>query len=529
MTLGVALAASHAATGASSAPWSSAVATENVSPEADLTAREVTRMLFEAKPGERVNYAGHKLTYLDLSGLDFKQATLTRTDLYGTDFTGSSLKGADVSGARLDRAVLIRADFSGANLRGATIFRPTVYSDLQNSLSDAPRFAGANLTGVRVQAELSGADFRGANLTRADLSPLEARPGQGTLVTLARNVLKSCDFSGATLRHADLTRTVLTHARLVGADLTGARLVEADLVQVDFSGADFTGADVTGADFDGANLAGVKGLDTAKGLDRALNLEKGAPLISPLACSEVAPARHLRGCGILQQTVRNDRQPHGEACPAFGRGRYRHVSMHCTGDEARGRECVAPAFMGCRTREKNLACAAWDARTVVVHMSDHRGKPPIQPNRCACAASHGCVEQDFENAREHRRFGKNENRPRNGSEQHAIRIVPSDDLREERAHIDRLCLRFRAQQAGLFQHLVEHPHQMIDARQGHIGRRRDLHGGACSIAERPEDRRPERIENAAEETPPPVHRATPEDSCNQSADISPTTMTNAYS
>lgn len=274
VVLAATLAAGQAATGAGSAPWSAHVATENVSPEADLTAREVTRQLFEAKPGERVDYAGYKLTYLDLSGVDFKQAMLARTDLYGTDFTGANLKGADVSNARLDRAVLIRADFSGANLRGTTIFRPTIYSDLQNSLADAPRFAGANLTGVRVQAELSGADFRGANLTRADLSPLEARPGQGTLVTLARNVLKSCDFSGATLRHADLTRTVLTHARLVGADLTGARLVEADLVQVDFSGADLTGADVTGADFDGANLAGVKGLDTVKGLDQALNLDK---------------------------------------------------------------------------------------------------------------------------------------------------------------------------------------------------------------------------------------------------------------
>jgi len=249
-------------------------ADENVSPDADFTAREITQQLFKAKPGERVDYAGRDLTYLDLSGLDFKQARLSRSDLYGVDFTGSDLKGADMSYARLDRAVLIRADMSGANLRGSTIFRPTVYSDMQNSPADAPRFAGANLTGVRVQADLSGADFRGADLTYADLSPLEDRPGQGTLVTLARNVLKSCDFSGATLRHANLTRSVLMFSSLVGADLTGALLVEADLSKVDFSGANLSGADVTGADFDSANLAGVKGLDTVKGLDRAINLDK---------------------------------------------------------------------------------------------------------------------------------------------------------------------------------------------------------------------------------------------------------------
>ena len=249
-------------------------ADENVSPDADLTVREITQQLFKAKPGERLDYAGHDLTYLDLSGLDFKQARLAGSDLYGTDFTGASLKGADVSYARLDRAVLIRADFSGADLRGASIYRPTVYSDMENRHSDAPRFAGANLARIRVQADLSGADFRGADLTDADFSPLEARPGQGTLVTLARNVLKSCDFSGAILRRADLTRAVLTFSSLVGADLTGARLIEADLAKVDFSGADLTGADVTGADFDSANLAGVKGLDTVKGLDQAINLDK---------------------------------------------------------------------------------------------------------------------------------------------------------------------------------------------------------------------------------------------------------------
>ena len=275
IALAAALTVAHSATSAGPVgSWEETAATENVSPEADFTAGQITRELFEIKPGERVDYAGHKLTYLDLSGLDFKQAKLARTDLYGTDFTDANLNGADLSGARLDRAVLIRTDLSGANLSGATIFRPTVYSDLNNRLSDAPHFAGANLTEVRVQAELSGANFRGANLTGADLSPLEARPGQGTLVTLARNVLKSCNFSGATLRDADLTRTVLTHSRLVGADLRNARLVDADVQLVDFSGADFTGADVTGADFDGANLSGVKGFDTVKGLGRARNLDK---------------------------------------------------------------------------------------------------------------------------------------------------------------------------------------------------------------------------------------------------------------
>jgi uncharacterized protein YjbI with pentapeptide repeats len=126
--------------------------------------------------------------------------------------------------------VLIQADLSGADLTGATIFRPTIYTDLSSNLADAPRFAGANLTGIRVMADLSGADFRGANLTNADLHPLETRPGQGTLSTLMRNVLKSCDFSGATLKDA--------------------------------------------ADLYGANLIGARGIDTVKGFDSVTNLDK---------------------------------------------------------------------------------------------------------------------------------------------------------------------------------------------------------------------------------------------------------------
>ncbi|MCK5711910.1 MAG: pentapeptide repeat-containing protein, partial [Hyphomicrobiaceae bacterium] len=127
--------------------------TEPVSPDADFTVREITSALFKAKPGERLDYSNHDLTYLDLAGLNLKGATLARSDLYGTDFTGANLKGTDLSHTRLDRSVLIRADLSGANLTGATIFRPTVYSDLTIDLADAPRFTGADLTGVRVMAD----------------------------------------------------------------------------------------------------------------------------------------------------------------------------------------------------------------------------------------------------------------------------------------------------------------------------------------------------------------------------------------
>jgi uncharacterized protein YjbI with pentapeptide repeats len=242
--------------------------------DADFTVREITSALFKAKPGERLDYSHHDLTYLDLAGIDFKGAKLSHSDLYGTDFTGSNLKGTDLSHTRLNRSVLIRADLSGADLTGATIFRPTVYTDLRSDLADAPRFPGANLSGVRVMANLSGSDFRGANLTGADFSPLEARPGQGTITSLMKNILKSCDFSGAQLKGANFDRADLTFSRFVGADLAGTNLKKTDLSKVDLTGADLTGADLTGANLYGATLTGVKGLDTVTGLSTALNLDK---------------------------------------------------------------------------------------------------------------------------------------------------------------------------------------------------------------------------------------------------------------
>jgi uncharacterized protein YjbI with pentapeptide repeats len=241
---------------------------------ADFTVREISSALYKAKPGEKLNYSNHNLTYLDLAGLNFKGANLAHSDLYGVDLTGANLRGTDLSHTRLDRSVLIRADLSGANLSGATILRPTIYADLSADLADAPRFAGADLSGIRVMANMSGSDFHGADMTGANLSPLEARPGQGTITTLAKNMLKSCDFSRAILRGVNFDRAVMTFSRFVGADLRDANLTKADLSKADLTGADLTGADLSGADLDGANLVGVKGLDTVKGLATAVNFDK---------------------------------------------------------------------------------------------------------------------------------------------------------------------------------------------------------------------------------------------------------------
>lgn len=238
----------------------------------DMATRQVTEALVKASRDNPADFSGLDLAYLDLSTLDFKGANLSDADLYGTDFTLANLSGANLSHTRLDRAVLIRADLSGARLDGASILRPTVFSDMRFNLVEAPTFKGASMVGVRIQAKLDGADFSHANLTSADFSPYEDRAGEGTITTVPRNELSNAKFKAANLTKANFARAVVKFADFRDASLSSASLRDADLTQSDFAGADFTGADLTGADFAGANLKGAKGLESAIGLDAALNL-----------------------------------------------------------------------------------------------------------------------------------------------------------------------------------------------------------------------------------------------------------------
>ena len=107
--------------------------------------------------------------------------------------------------------------------------------------------ANANLTG----ADLRGADLSDANLTGADLA--------------------GADLTDANLARADLTGAYLYGANLYGADLYGANLSDADLrgaylTDAYLIGADLRGADLTFANLAGADLRGAKNLDSAYGI-----------------------------------------------------------------------------------------------------------------------------------------------------------------------------------------------------------------------------------------------------------------------
>jgi uncharacterized protein YjbI with pentapeptide repeats len=232
-----------------------------------LTARDVTERLFKATAEARPDLKGLNLTQLDLADLDFKRALLDGADLYASDITRANLSGSSLVGARLDRVTLTGADFSGADLTEARILRPTVFTSLQVSTGEAPKFVGAKLVRMISDGWLDRADFTDADLSDAVLGRAATRePSPNSPPSLV-----GANFTRAVLKEVKLAGTPLKYARFVDADLSGANLRGTDLSKADFTGANIAGADFTGANLDEADLRGVRGLDQAIGLMTATN------------------------------------------------------------------------------------------------------------------------------------------------------------------------------------------------------------------------------------------------------------------
>lgn len=248
---------------------------------ADLTAKDISVLLFHAAPDSHPALRNRNLTRLDLAALDFKKADLRQADLFGSDLTGANLSGADLTGASLDRATLIGARFDGATLDDATMMRPSTTSTLVPVPQEAPSLKGASLKRVKFFGDFSGSDFSGADLTDSVCAPVNRT---GFIEHLWRTIFTGANLSGTILTRANMERAQLSFAVLKGAvmqatqlqeaDLSGADLSGADLSGADLSGADLTDANVSGADLSGARLHDAKGLETLKGLALARNSDK---------------------------------------------------------------------------------------------------------------------------------------------------------------------------------------------------------------------------------------------------------------
>jgi uncharacterized protein YjbI with pentapeptide repeats len=199
---------------------------------ADLSPEEVRAVLERASVEHPADFSGKNLSELDLSGFDFSHANLAGVDLFGAKLVGANLSGAKLSGARLDLAWIIRADFRGADLSQASLFGPVVATGMGTPPpGEAPRFAGADLSGARVIARLPGVDLRGARFVGARLGVDIKNQPMGQM----RNDFSGADLTGSDLSGADVNRAVLAFARLRDANLSGANLFRARTSRVPIS------------------------------------------------------------------------------------------------------------------------------------------------------------------------------------------------------------------------------------------------------------------------------------------------------
>jgi len=223
-------------------------------------AAELTREAVAAAAGSGCS-ACASLAQRDLSGLDLSDLDLTGADLHGANLNGATLFGtrlvkADLRDARLEHANLNGAwvmgtNFNGAHLNGASMVGLVV---LGGEVKQRPSFRNADLSEVRVIAELDGTDLTDAHLEHLKGGVNIKNQGMGQ----DRLNLSGAKLHGARMAGADVSRALLRFADLSGADLRGANLFRADFSGADLHDADLRDADIREAIFDGANLTDTK-------------------------------------------------------------------------------------------------------------------------------------------------------------------------------------------------------------------------------------------------------------------------------
>lgn len=136
------------------------------------------------------------------------------------------------------------------------------------ALALAALLAAAGLPAVAQNASQIASAAAGANCPRCNL--FQANFGGAEL--------KGRNFSGARLRQADLSLSVMNRTSFAGADLRDVEAYGAVFSSASFAGADLTHASFVGTFLDGANLRGARLVGTnfsGAELGRAVGLTQG--------------------------------------------------------------------------------------------------------------------------------------------------------------------------------------------------------------------------------------------------------------
>lgn len=183
----------------------------------------------DAKPGA-VDLSGAVLRQCNLMKLDLRGARFVGADLSDANLIECDLDGADFSRAMLHKTTFVRCrgervSFRDAHFRQGIIVHGSAFPGADFRDADMER---ANVRGTA----LAGARFDRANLAGAELSECDAAGASFERTVIKRGLMIRTNLVGASLRGANLMDVLASKARLAGADCTGANLYRADLSRV---------------------------------------------------------------------------------------------------------------------------------------------------------------------------------------------------------------------------------------------------------------------------------------------------------
>ena len=147
-----------------------------------IVGRKEAEVTLEKARGFRLDLRNANLQYADLPGVDFSEANLE----------GTILSGTNMDEANLSEAVLHGADLSFANCRKSNFRKASLVE--------------ANLHHVSV-------DHSDFSETRIDW--VDCNEGSFYKTTFAKARIQNCEFNGAMLHQADLTRTYLSFGNML--------------------------------------------------------------------------------------------------------------------------------------------------------------------------------------------------------------------------------------------------------------------------------------------------------------------------
>ena len=166
-----------------------------------------------------------KLEEVDLTEADFNGQNLRDADFSGQNLKKANFRHADLTGANLSRADLGKADFTGAILYKVNFQRCKPY---KGKLLRSRPYWGRLYKGRPYRGNLSRANFRhgqtllGQTFTKQGQTFIRANFHKAILT---RANFREADLTGAILLNADLSGAI-RKANLTGADFSGADLTD---------------------------------------------------------------------------------------------------------------------------------------------------------------------------------------------------------------------------------------------------------------------------------------------------------------